>query len=94
MANRYAGDRFAFFLAGLGIGAVLALLFAPQSGEETREMINQKVEQGKEYVNEHSKTVRRKAEDLVTEGRRRAEDLKGKANDLADRAGFSRPFET
>ncbi|MGH9343511.1 MAG: YtxH domain-containing protein [Terriglobia bacterium] len=94
MANRCAGDRFAFFLAGLGIGAVMALLFAPQSGEETREMISQRVEQGKEYVNEQSKAVRRRAEDLVTEGRRRAEDLKGKANDLADRAGFSRPFET
>ncbi|MGH9403229.1 MAG: YtxH domain-containing protein [Terriglobia bacterium] len=81
-------------MAGLGIGAVIALLFAPQSGEEMREMLGQRVEQGKEYVNEQSKAVRRRAEDLVTEGRRRAEDLKGKANDLADRAGFSRPFET
>ncbi|MGH9354167.1 MAG: YtxH domain-containing protein [Terriglobia bacterium] len=93
MANKCAGDRFVFFLAGLGIGAVVALLFAPQSGEETREMLNQRVEQGKEYVNEQRKAVRRRAEDLMTEGRRRAEDLKGKANDLAGRAGFSRPFE-
>ncbi len=94
MAHKSVGNGIAYFMAGLGIGAVIALLFAPQSGEEMREMLGQRVEQGKEYVNEQSKAVRRRAEDLVTEGRRRAEDLKGKANDLADRAGFSRPFET
>lgn len=94
MANKCSADRFAFFLAGLGIGAVIALLFAPQSGEETREMINQRVERGREYVNDQRKAVRRAAEDFMDEGRKRAEHLKDKANDLADRAGFSRPFET
>lgn len=94
MASKSAGSGITYFLAGLGIGAVIALLFAPQTGDETREMISQRVDQGKEYVNEQRKAVRRRAEDLVTEGRRRAEDLKGKANDLAERAGFSRPFET
>jgi gas vesicle protein len=32
------------FLAGLGVGAALALLFAPQSGEDTREWIGDTVE--------------------------------------------------
>lgn len=94
MASKCSADRFAFFLAGLGIGAVIALLFAPQSGEETREMISQKVDQGREYVNDQKKVIRRTAEDLMDEGRKRAENLKGKANDLAEKAGFSRPFET
>jgi gas vesicle protein len=34
-----------FFLAGLGIGAGLAALFAPRSGEETREWIAGTAEQ-------------------------------------------------
>jgi gas vesicle protein len=32
------------FLAGLGIGAAVALLFAPQSGEDAREWIDDTVE--------------------------------------------------
>jgi gas vesicle protein len=32
------------FLAGLGVGAAIALLFAPQSGEDTREWIGDTVE--------------------------------------------------
>lgn len=32
------------FLAGLSVGAALALLFAPQSGEDTREWIGDTVE--------------------------------------------------
>jgi gas vesicle protein len=94
MARRSAGSGIIYFVAGIGVGAVVALLFAPQSGEETREMINQKVELGKDYVAERRKAIRRRAEDLIVEGRRRAEDLKGKANDMAERAGFARPFET
>ncbi len=32
------------FLAGVGVGAAVALLFAPQSGEDTREWIGDTVE--------------------------------------------------
>jgi gas vesicle protein len=34
-----SGRETAYFLTGLGIGAVLAVLFAPKSGEEAREWI-------------------------------------------------------
>ena len=37
-----------FFLAGLGMGAILALLFAPRSGKETREYIAGKAEEGRQ----------------------------------------------
>jgi gas vesicle protein len=56
-------DKFLYFLAGAGIGAVLALLFAPKSGKETRELIartatdgrdfiSQKVSEGRQFVGE------------------------------------------
>lgn len=40
------------FAAGVGIGLVLSLLWAPQSGEETRELIAEKAKRSKDLVNE------------------------------------------
>lgn len=62
------GDKFLYFLAGAGIGAVLALLFAPKSGRETRELIARttrdsrdflasKVTEGKQFVGDTSRKV-------------------------------------
>ena len=39
-------------LAGAAIGGAIALLFAPQSGEETRAMIKEKAERVKEKAQE------------------------------------------
>jgi gas vesicle protein len=61
-------DKFLFFVAGAGIGAVLALLFAPKSGRETRELIartatdsrdfiNSKVNEGRQLVEEKSRRL-------------------------------------
>ena len=44
------GDKFLYFLAGAGIGAVLALLFAPKSGKETRELIARTATEGREFI--------------------------------------------
>ena len=43
------GDKFLFFLAGAGIGAVLARLFAPKSGRETRELIARTASDGRDF---------------------------------------------
>src|SRR6185436_19523576 len=50
MSESSGGDKFLYFLAGAGIGAVLALLFAPKSGRETRDMIAQKATNSREFV--------------------------------------------
>jgi gas vesicle protein len=59
-----APDFFAGFVVGALVGAAAALLFAPQSGEETRILIRDK---GIE--------LREQADDLSVEARRRAERL-------------------
>ena len=63
------GARFSFFLVGLGIGTVIGLLFAPRTGRETRELINEKVDEGREYLKRRSRELREQAEDLVERGK-------------------------
>jgi gas vesicle protein len=48
--NSGGSDKFLFFLAGAGIGAVLALLFAPKSGRETREMIARTATDSRDFI--------------------------------------------
>jgi gas vesicle protein len=63
------GARAVWFLAGFSVGAVVALLLAPRSGEETREFIGKKAEEGRDYVTAKGKEFRRAAEDLVDKGK-------------------------
>jgi gas vesicle protein len=71
-----------FFLAGLGIGAVLALLFAPRSGEETRDMIAAKAGEGRDFVKTKADELRQQAEEAVEKGK----DLVTKQKELLSAA--------
>jgi gas vesicle protein len=59
------GSKFGFFLAGLGIGAIIALLFAPASGEEARDYLGRKANEGRDYVAGRRREIQRQAEELV-----------------------------
>ena len=48
MAN--SGEKFLYFLIGGFVGASVALLFAPKSGEETRDLIGSKYRQGSDEM--------------------------------------------
>jgi len=59
------GSKVSFFLVGLGIGALVGILFAPKSGEETREYLSQKADEGRDYAQRKARELRERAEDLV-----------------------------
>ena len=68
------------FLVGLGIGIGLGLLFAPARGEETRDLLSEKLDELAEAPQrkaaEMADTARRKAGDMGARLRRRpAESL-------------------
>jgi len=65
MSEENGGSKIAFFLAGMGVGAVLALLFAPKSGQETRDFLTQKAEEGRDYVSARGRDLRKQAEEVV-----------------------------
>ena len=59
------GSKVSFFLVGLGIGALIGILFAPKSGEETREYLYSKADEGREYAQRKARELRERAEDLL-----------------------------
>ncbi len=54
-----------YFMLGLGIGVAVGIVFAPQSGEDTRGLIRSKALEGGDYVKRRSEELRDSAEDLV-----------------------------
>lgn len=61
--------RFSYFLLGLGLGVAAGVLFAPKSGEETRELIKAKAEEGKELLKKRSEELKGSAVELVDKGK-------------------------
>jgi gas vesicle protein len=62
-------SKIGFFLAGLGLGAVVAVLYTPKSGKETRRLLALKAEESKDFVESRGREFRRQAEDTLDRGK-------------------------
>ena len=62
------GSKLAYFLVGGGIGAIVALLFAPRTGRETREIIAQRTADSRERVASATRATSEKVSDYVDKG--------------------------
>lgn len=69
---------FGYFLLGLGIGVAAGLLWAPQSGEETRQYLANRAGEGADYL-------RNRAQEGTDYIRQQADNVKGTAADLIDK---------
>jgi gas vesicle protein len=67
-----SGDKFLYFLAGAGIGAVFALLFAPKSGRETRDLLARTASDSRDFV---STKVNEGRQIVEERGRRMGDDF-------------------
>jgi gas vesicle protein len=68
MADR-EGNSFGWFLAGLGLGAIVGVLYAPRSGTETREVLLARAEEGRDYVRSRAREAREQAAEWADRGR-------------------------
>ena len=75
-------SRLAWFMTGAVIGATVAILYAPQSGKDTRKYITDRAQQGKMAVSETSKDIADASKEMFERGRK----LVDEASDLFDRA--------
>ncbi|MXZ34947.1 MAG: YtxH domain-containing protein [Acidobacteria bacterium] len=62
------GSKLAYFLVGGGIGAVVALLFAPRTGRETRDIISQRTADSRERVASATRVTSGKVSDYLDKG--------------------------
>jgi gas vesicle protein len=62
------------FLIGVAVGAATALLFAPQSGEETREWISDKARESLDQTTRVVEDAFAKGADAIERGKDRASD--------------------
>ena len=69
MSDRDGGNSFVWFLAGMGLGALAGVLYAPRSGNETREAIRARAEESKDYVRNRAQDARNQANQWVDKGR-------------------------
>lgn len=62
-------NSFVWFLAGLGVGALVGVLYAPRSGSETREALRARAEEGRDYVRERAREAKDQASQWVDRSR-------------------------
>jgi gas vesicle protein len=75
-------DAIANFFLGLGVGVGVGLLFAPKTGEETRDLLLSKADEGKEYLKKQASGLRESAGGLVDKGR----DVVSRQKDMLNEA--------
>ena len=68
MADR-DGSGFLWFLAGLGIGAAVEILYAPKAGEETRQQLRSAAEEFPDTVKDRARQAREQAGTWADKGR-------------------------
>src|ERR1700758_922569 len=80
------GFKVTYFLVGMGIGALVGVLFAPKSGEETRKFLSDKAEEGRDYAQKKARELRERADDLVERGKETASRHKESITAAGERA--------
>ncbi len=64
----------AWFITGAVIGAAAAFLFTPKRGQETRQMLSEKAQQGREAVAEGTQELVDAGKEMFERGRKLVED--------------------
>lgn len=67
--SNHDGSSFLWFLAGLGIGAAVGILYAPKSGDEFRHQLREVAEDGRDSVRERARQAREQAGSWAEKGR-------------------------
>lgn len=70
-----------WFVAGVGLGALVGILFAPKSGRETREDLITGAREGSEYLREKARVAAEQVGSVVERSKAQAAELYEKGRD-------------
>src|ERR1700742_1387394 len=82
MSDEKQSGGFSWFLAGLGLGALLGVLYAPKAGRETREELASSAREGTEYLKQRSREAADQVSEYVDRGKEYVDRSKSQLNDL------------
>ncbi|MGO8758564.1 MAG: YtxH domain-containing protein [Terracidiphilus sp.] len=89
MAEDNKSYGLAWFLAGLGIGALVGILYAPKSGRETRDDIATGTREGAEFIRTRARDAAENVSALVDRGKEQVSAFvdrgKEQVGDVVDR---------
>lgn len=74
-----------WFVAGLGLGAMLGVLFSPKPGREIREGLISSARDSKEYVTTRSRQARDQINSAVDRGREQMNEYTQKGREAAEK---------
>jgi len=81
MAEDSKSYGLAWFLAGLGVGAVVGILYAPKSGRETREDIATGAREGTEYLRHRTQQAAQEVSALVDKSKEQVSAMVDKSKE-------------
>lgn len=85
MSDDQNSGGFSWFLAGLGAGALLGVLFAPKAGRETREDLVSGAREGTEYIRQRTRDAAGQVTDYVDRGKDYVDKGKTQWEDFVNR---------
>ena len=77
-------SKLTYFLIGGGIGAILALIFAPRTGQETRKIISEKTSDSREKLSSATLTASSKVLDYIDKSKELIDNQKSQISSAVD----------
>ena len=69
-----SSSRLAWFLTGAAVGFAAAMLYAPKSGKDTRKLITDTTQKGRDAIADTGKDIIEAGRDMFERGRKLVED--------------------
>jgi gas vesicle protein len=85
MSDEKQSGGFSWFLAGLGLGALLGVLYAPKSGRETREELASSAREGSEYLKQRSREATDQLNTYVDRGKAQVNEYVDRGKEYVDK---------
>ena len=85
MAEDNKVNGLAWFLAGLGVGALVGILYAPKSGRETREDLASGAREGTDYLRARTREAAQQVGSIVDKSKEHVGEYVDKGREVVDR---------